>query len=70
MKPRGSLAATVLTEGKTLAESADLEIIHQANRRGFFFCRTPVFNPILSLCIHVHFNHAQCALVIDSSSSS
>ena len=35
MKPRGSLAATVLTEGKTLLEgSADLEILHQANRRG------------------------------------
>ena len=35
MKPRGSLAATVLTEGKTLLEgSADLEISHQANRRG------------------------------------
>ena len=35
MKPRGSLEATVLTEGKTLPEgSADLEISHQANRRG------------------------------------
>ena len=35
MKPRGSLAATVLTKGKTLPEgSADLEILHQANRRG------------------------------------
>ena len=32
---RGSLAATVLTEGKTLLEgSADLENLHQANRRG------------------------------------
>ena len=35
MKPRGSLAATVLTEGKTLLEdSADLGILHQAHRRG------------------------------------
>ena len=32
MKPRGSLAATVLTDGKTLLEgSADLEISHQAS---------------------------------------
>ena len=35
MKPRGSLAATVLTESKTQPDgSADLEILHQANRRG------------------------------------
>ena len=34
MKPRGSLAATVLTERKTLFGSADLEILHQAKRRG------------------------------------
>ena len=35
VKTRGSLAATVLTERKTLPEgSADLEILHQANRRG------------------------------------
>ena len=35
MKPRGSLAATVLTEGKTPLEgSADLEVLHQANRKG------------------------------------
>ena len=35
MKPRGSLTTTVLTEGKTLLKgSADLEILHQANRRG------------------------------------
>ena len=35
MKPRGSLAAAVLTEGKTPPEgSADFEILHQANRRG------------------------------------
>ena len=35
MKLRGSPAATVLTKGTTLPEgSADLEISHQANRRG------------------------------------
>ena len=35
MKPRGSFAATVLTERKTLLEgSADLEHLHQAIRRG------------------------------------
>ena len=34
MKPRGSLTATVLTEGNTpLEDSADLEILHRANRR-------------------------------------
>ena len=35
MKPRVSLEATVLTRVKTQPEgSADLEILHQANRRG------------------------------------
>ena len=35
MKPRGSPAAAVLTEGKTLPEgTADLEFQHQANGRG------------------------------------
>ena len=35
MKPRESLAVTVLTKGKTPPEgNADLEILHQANRRG------------------------------------
>ena len=34
MKPRGSLTATVITEGKTLPEgSANLENLHQENRR-------------------------------------
>ena len=37
MKPRGSLAATVLTKGKTLPEgSADFEKLHQANRRSIW----------------------------------
>ena len=34
MKPRGSLAATVLTEGKTLLKESALHILHQAKRRG------------------------------------
>ena len=35
MKPRGSPSATVLTESKTLPwSSADLDFLHQANRRG------------------------------------
>ena len=34
MKPRGSLAATVLTKAETPPEGgADIEILHQANRR-------------------------------------
>ena len=43
MKPRGSLAATVLTESKTpLESSAALEILHQANRGGIFAFRAGV----------------------------
>ena len=44
MKPRGSLAATVLTEGKTLPEdSADLEQLHHADRRGILPSEREVF---------------------------
>ena len=44
MKPRGSLVATVLTEGKTPLEGrADLEFLHQANRRGILPSRWVVF---------------------------
>ena len=37
MKPRGSLAATVLTGSKTLPEgSADLDMLHHTNGGVFF----------------------------------
>ena len=44
MKPCGSLAATVLTEGTTLPEgSADLELLHYAIGGGILSCGREVF---------------------------